>query len=230
MIKYILFCSTVIVLYSCSRNPQEEAKESESESATFVDAQPGFFKGNLPCKDCEGILTLIELKDDSTAILFETYKGKDEIPFATFGTWSSTNELVTFTDGSGTERLYKATEEGLIVADLADSEHNISLDRYKLTIDFSKPFISKGRYFYMADAHIFTFMGDKIVYPVITNQENLNVEQQFMQLSEDEQKCFCIQVKGQLVETEDMEGRIRKHLEIIEFLDVVSKICSQQEN
>lgn len=114
--------------------------------------------------------------------------------------------------------------------ELFDSENSTDVDSSTLTIDFSKPFIAEGRYFYMADAHTFTFMGDQTVYPVHTNKENLKVEQQFMKLSDDEKKCFCIQVKGQLIEMEDLEGRIREHLEIIEFLNVSSKTCSQQEN
>lgn len=228
MVKCILFYSTVILLCSCDNSTQQDIEDNKIELVAVVDVQHGFYKGTLPCHDCNEILTLIELKDDQTATIFETFVGKETLPYATFGTWSSINELVTFTDENGNERLYKATTEGLVAEDLVNSKNKKILSKHKLTIDFTKPFIAEGRYFYMADAHIFTFMGDKRVFPVLTNQENLKVEQQFLKLSDDEQKCFCIQIKGQLIEAADMEGRVREHLKIVEFLEVVSKTCPKQ--
>lgn len=222
----------MFVLNSCTENTTLSAEDEldKAKLTTFINAQPGFYKGTTSCIDCEEILTIIELKDDETAILFETYIGKEELPYTTFGTWSSSNENITFTDGNGDERLYKATSEGLIAVDLVDSDNKNILNKYNLTIDFTKPFIAEGRYFYMADAHIFTFMGSEKVYPVITNQENFKIEQQFLKLSDDEQKCFCIQVKGRITEADDMEGRKREHFEIEEFLGTIEKPCAKEIN
>lgn len=53
----------------------------------------GRFTGTLPCATCPGIDTQIEIKDDYTFQLTETYKeSKDASPIKTKGTWSAESD------------------------------------------------------------------------------------------------------------------------------------------
>lgn len=48
----------------------------------------GTYSGVLPCADCEGIETMLQLNDDETYQLEVKYQGKNQsAPFVTKGTW-----------------------------------------------------------------------------------------------------------------------------------------------
>lgn len=51
----------------------------------------GTYKGLLPCADCEGMETTIELKTDSTYSRLIKYLGKKENSFTTSGKWNWVN-------------------------------------------------------------------------------------------------------------------------------------------
>lgn len=54
----------------------------------------GKYKGVLPCADCEGIETTIELKADSTYSRVMKYLGKQDNLFTATGTWTWASEFV----------------------------------------------------------------------------------------------------------------------------------------
>lgn len=54
----------------------------------------GKYKGILPCADCEGIETTIELKADSTYSREMKYLGKKENLFTATGKWNWVSEFV----------------------------------------------------------------------------------------------------------------------------------------
>ncbi len=45
----------------------------------------GTYQGELPCADCDGIKTVLELKANHTYVLTETYEGRDDKPLVTKG-------------------------------------------------------------------------------------------------------------------------------------------------
>jgi uncharacterized lipoprotein NlpE involved in copper resistance len=51
----------------------------------------GTYKGVLPCADCEGMETIIELKSDSTYSRVIKYLGKKENSFTASGKWTWIN-------------------------------------------------------------------------------------------------------------------------------------------
>lgn len=63
----------------------------------------GIYTGTLPCADCEGILTLVQLNSDLSYIHKTKYLGKDKTIFGTTGNfdWSDDGSTVTLIDGSG---------------------------------------------------------------------------------------------------------------------------------
>lgn len=59
----------------------------------------GTFEGKLPCADCPGLQTLIDLKADGTFQMEETYLERSESPMISKGTWILDKDLITFTTG-----------------------------------------------------------------------------------------------------------------------------------
>lgn len=60
----------------------------------------GTYQGELPCADCDGIKTELQLNADNTYILKETYEGHDKKPFITKGKTTVDGNIVTIHDKS----------------------------------------------------------------------------------------------------------------------------------
>ena len=78
--------------------PEAPAADKAGAYEAFVPSGPaldhrafaGMFMGTLPCASCAGIDTQLELKDDYSFMLNETYReSKDAGPFRIKGTWSA---------------------------------------------------------------------------------------------------------------------------------------------
>ena len=97
-----LLCLLLVSLMACN-NAEESKKEAEPaivapEGKVITPADEhnarnsldwaGTYKGTLPCADCEGIETEIQLNQDSTYALSRRYLGKNDTPFSENGKWS----------------------------------------------------------------------------------------------------------------------------------------------
>lgn len=82
----------------------------------------GVYEGTTPCADCEGIKTVLELNDDNTYILSQTYLGKpdadNEFKNETKGTftWNDAGSNITLKDGDRGMQL-KVGENQLMMLD-----------------------------------------------------------------------------------------------------------------
>lgn len=94
----------------------------------------GKYKGILPCADCEGIETTIELKTDSTYSREIKYLGKKDNLFTASGKWTWVSEFV-ISLGSIKEgpNRYFVAEGKLVQLDMNGKKISGSLaDKYKL--------------------------------------------------------------------------------------------------
>ena len=103
-----LSLATMAVNVGCKREASPEvapAVETPPSTAT-VDAAPadhmmepatvlntkafaGTFSGTLPCADCPGIVTTLELRTDGSFMLMETYQERKVEPDMLEGTWTA---------------------------------------------------------------------------------------------------------------------------------------------
>ena len=85
----MVFVIVTAVLFGCkngekSENLLEGTSETIDSKAAEIDAHnsedsldwAGIYEGTTPCADCEGIKTVLELKNDKTYVLSQTYLGK----------------------------------------------------------------------------------------------------------------------------------------------------------
>lgn len=112
MKKQTLFLLSAIALLSCQNQKAENPKPAPTElavdqplpapkpTATNSMDYLGFYKGTLPCADCEGIETSIELSEDFTYAMMTRYKGKGTKVFEGKGVfqWDDTGKKIILTE------------------------------------------------------------------------------------------------------------------------------------
>ncbi len=86
-----------------------------SPQQAVVQELAAFYNGLLPCKDCDGIQTLLTLNADEqqSFTLSEEYKGKKPKTVETNGTWSVMGNIITLSSKNGTFK-YQVNSEGLV--------------------------------------------------------------------------------------------------------------------
>ncbi|HIQ35099.1 MULTISPECIES: copper resistance protein NlpE [Acinetobacter] len=137
-----------VFLVACSKtdnkNNQEQTPTAASEAVAVDSAHTaensldwnGTYKGVLPCADCEGIETELELNADKTYELKETYLGKgDGKAFESKGSFQfdANNTSVIELDKTGDNRKYFVAEGYLKALDMEGNEITGDLaDKYEL--------------------------------------------------------------------------------------------------
>lgn len=88
---------------------------ASSPQQSVVQELAAFYNGLLPCKDCDGIQTLLTLNADEqqSFTLSEEYKGKKPKTVETNGTWSVMGNIITLSSKNGTFK-YQVNSEGLV--------------------------------------------------------------------------------------------------------------------
>ena len=105
MSKYgVLIAVLAFTLMSCT-NQSSKNEDATTDDQTVVDMHTseisldwaGVYEGTMPCADCEGIETVVELKDDNTFTATDTYMGEDEYTVSNEGmfTWDESGQVVT---------------------------------------------------------------------------------------------------------------------------------------
>lgn len=142
----LLVAVLLITLVSCTSGGKQETQNSDNdanqalvESNEMIDSHTseisldwaGVYEGTLPCADCEGIETVIELKDDHTYVAYYKYLGNPgNNKFTEKGafTWDETGSNVTLKSENettlfkvGENQLFMLTQDGEInTGELAD--------------------------------------------------------------------------------------------------------------
>ena len=140
-----------LVLVACSKTENKKVEEQTpvtteaASEATVADTAHttenaldwnGTYKGILPCADCEGIKTELELNSDKTYEIKETYLGKgDGKPFESKGSFQfdNKNSSIIELDKASDSRKYFVAEGYLKALDMDGKEITGDLaDKYQL--------------------------------------------------------------------------------------------------
>lgn len=146
--SFIALSLASVFLVACSKadnkNNQEQTPTAASEAVAVDSAHTaensldwnGTYKGVLPCADCEGIETELELNADKTYELKETYLGKgDGKAFESKGSFQfdANNTSVIELDKTGDNRKYFVAEGYLKALDMEGNKITGDLaDKYEL--------------------------------------------------------------------------------------------------
>lgn len=129
--KRILLCALLVVTFSCQRS----AVPVGDTSRNALD-WTGNYHGVLPCADCRGILTGLQLREDNTFSMSLSYLGRGDTKQSKVGsfTWNrAENEITLKGLSDSTPPVYKVAENRLIP--IHPSTTNASAGRYVLTKD-----------------------------------------------------------------------------------------------
>lgn len=121
----ILLITLIFLFTGCKQEKSQEKLPviDSHTSQTSVD-WAGTYNGMLPCADCSGIKTMLQLENSNEFILRETYKGKSAKIFEEKGTfeWDETGSVISlFIDGEesnfhqykvGENKLFRLDSEG----------------------------------------------------------------------------------------------------------------------
>jgi uncharacterized lipoprotein NlpE involved in copper resistance len=151
--QFVIIAMTGLLLAACGESNSDEAVAdttqpgisdaafnpvdtvgAEGTASTSID-YAGSYKGIVPCADCEGIETLVELKADKTYKITLKYLGKgDEKPATAAGKWSwKTGNIIQLEGENFGPDQYFVSEGRIIQLDLSGERITGALaDRYVL--------------------------------------------------------------------------------------------------
>jgi heat shock protein HslJ len=125
MLSAAIFMATLISCSSEKSLEQGDPAEISSSSVAIGDNSQnsldwkGVYKGVLPCADCEGIETTINLKSGGTFKRIQKYLGKEDGLFADEGTfqWDERGSKITLSGKQGESQMYLVGENVLFHLD-----------------------------------------------------------------------------------------------------------------
>jgi uncharacterized lipoprotein NlpE involved in copper resistance len=137
--------------FSCNSEKSTEKSESAEISPTLASLGDnsqnsldwnGVYKGTLPCADCEGIETTINLKSDGTFRRTLNYLGKEDGFFSDEGTfmWSENGSNITLQAKGGESQMYLVGENALFHLDKEGKRITGDLEeKYRLAKNLTDP-------------------------------------------------------------------------------------------
>lgn len=113
--KYVWVMGVSALLVACAPQHAPIAAGDTSQVSMHV---LGRYRGTLPCADCSGIETTLQLREDGHYTLTETYLGRGK-PFVSQGqfAWDATGRRITLDDAAN-RRVFKVEEGQLRQLDL----------------------------------------------------------------------------------------------------------------
>lgn len=141
MFSAAIFMATSISCSSEKSLEQGDAVEISSSSVAIGDNSQnsldwkGVYKGVLPCADCEGIETIINLKSDGKFTRTLKYLGKEDGFFSDEGTfqWNESGSKITISSEKGESQMYLVGENVLFHLDQEGNRISGELaEKYKL--------------------------------------------------------------------------------------------------
>lgn len=215
----------VLALAGCVAAPQSQAPATASFAAP---ATPASYTGDLPCADCTGIRTTLNLREDGTFLLRQTYV---DGPAAgnpdryDLGRWDFRPEtgVLTLSGGSDTPRRF-AVRDPATLRQLdtqgrpIESRLNHELRRTAEPYPFNDTMPLRGLYRYMADAASLEECLTGKRFPVVAVGDNLNLERAYLAAQSAPGAPVLITLAGHFEVREGMEaGRSTEHVIVDRF-------------
>ncbi len=166
----------LVMLASCQGNPQEEKTPvgMETEETTGATQWVGLYADTLPCADCPGIHTQLDLRADSTYIMRDSYLDRDTIAYGTIGQWTVSGKMLTLSTADIPMK-WKLEGDKLErrAADGEPMETTLPNSIGRVANFGSLPMHLTGAYVYHADSHSFTPCGSKFEIPVAMDEPGM---------------------------------------------------------
>lgn len=143
----------LVILFSNCKSISENRKSMDSNE-TIPDMHTseialdwnGIYEGTLPCADCEGIETTIQVKKNLTFASKQTYLGKNVVPLIHHGTfsWNEAGNIITLSADDNTKRSYFVGENTLT---------HLDNDARKITGDLASKYVLQKQNISFTETH-----------------------------------------------------------------------------
>ncbi|PHM28903.1 envelope stress response activation lipoprotein NlpE [Xenorhabdus budapestensis] len=189
-----LVASGVLTAVGCQNNPAHQNGAVDQNDLTpqnqfRIDEK--VFNGVIPCADCAGIETTLQLSNDGAYILGQTYlKSGQEKPFFETGHWVVNGKKITLTSDEGEKAYYQMTGEDLVMLDIKGEPIQSELN-YKLAKVTPKKLAGEYRYF--ADSAIFTECHSRKFYDA---SENIELERGYSAMGAEGGEPVYVEMEG----------------------------------
>ncbi|MBW7839523.1 MAG: copper resistance protein NlpE N-terminal domain-containing protein [Chitinophagaceae bacterium] len=126
---------TAIIISACNFVSEPKLVKEDTEAVDMHNSQnsldwQGTYEGTLPCADCEGIKTTLQLNEDNTYALTQEYLGRNTFNETGTFNWDSSGSMITL---SSNNMKFKVGENILFALDLEGKVITGELaDHYKL--------------------------------------------------------------------------------------------------
>ncbi|CCW31620.1 envelope stress response activation lipoprotein NlpE [Xenorhabdus nematophila] len=150
------------------------------------------FNGIVPCADCAGIDTTLQLAKDGTYILGQTYleAKNEENNFFDAGNWITQGKKIVLTNQNGNQSYYQMQGEDLVMLDIHGQPIESNLN-YKLDKVTSKKLF--GEYSYFADSALFTECRTGKRYDA---SENIDLERGYGEMGVEGGTLVYVEIEG----------------------------------
>ncbi len=160
-------------------------------------SSPTAWQGELPCADCEGILTTLLLDPDGTFRKDEAYRGlpasraaEGDTLMGTFGRWTleADDRRIRVDGGPDGPRYFRVASGGALRAldtagDEIETEQNLELARLSSPPSLDGRIHTWGHFRYMADAALFVPCSSGVQLPVAMEGGYLALERAYLDRS-----------------------------------------------
>ena len=191
----------VFLITGCQQKAVKQEKIKIANNLIMV----GNYSGMIQCADCPGINMVLELNADSTYMLEETYLNADKTPknkLYSLGKWIAVNDgIITLKSGKEENWLFGAvSSDKLVLLDKQSKEikqdTNFFIKRTDKGISQTTGFEMTGLYSYIANAGLFTECNTGITYPVAGEEDNSNLETEYLKIKKDSLEKIFVKVNG----------------------------------
>ena len=217
---------SLAVMTACAPVPREEPAPAVSSAPPLT--PPATFSGELPCADCPGIRTTLNLRADRTFLLRQTYlrtrDGRDET-FYDLGRWEllPDNRTLVLTGGSDAPRRFAVRDPATLRQLDRDGREvqsalNYDLRRAAALDPFTGPYRLRGLYTYMADAASLEECATGKRFPVARAADSVNLERAYLASRSAPGAALLVTLDGHLEVRAGMEeGRSEEAIVVDRF-------------
>ncbi|OKP03511.1 envelope stress response activation lipoprotein NlpE [Xenorhabdus eapokensis] len=201
MNKKILLALLVAGVFTAAGCQNTSVTQESPVSQEKYQSTEKVFSGIVPCADCAGIETTLQLAKDGTYILGQTYleAKHEENTFFETGHWVINGKKIVLSDQDGKKSYYLMKGENLGLLDIngdpIESSFNYELDKVK-------PKKLAGEYSYFADSALFTECGTGRRYDAA---ENIDLERGYSAVGVEGGTPVYVEIEGYYTVRPSME-------------------------
>ncbi len=235
MKKASIILSAILGLYGlpgCGSQPSGNNSHKTDSVAHATALSPfsssqlaGYFADTIPCADCAGIVTRLQLNKDSSFILEQEYVGAKDPAASVFyqlGSWTVVDSILRLAETTEGPRQFKIVAPGeLKILDnegsiITGTKLNYSLHRQQTAFTPKKNIPVRGMFVYYADAALLRICALGKDLPLYFTPATKSMETAYSALKKANQERVMAEVEGRFENKPSADGNKTEETFVVE--------------